>query len=296
MSFLGFGRRDRKGSTGSGAGSQRSPRGDARHFTVTVTSGAGTRPRQLRVSVATARLVALLAVAGLIGIAVLVSTYGTMTRAALRTRAVEAENHRLRGQLARLVQLEERLEQMDRSRRSLLGVAGVALSDSVLLPASAPIEEGTVTGAAYRHARPDTTLAETELDALGELAWEIPLEGPLTREFGPVGAGQFHTGIDIAGETGAKVRAAAEGVVSFAGEDETFGVVLVIAHTARVSTMYGHNSRLLARVGDFVFAGQDVAEVGSTGQSSAPHLHLELHWDGAAIDPTLVFRQLETAL
>ena len=68
-----------------------------------------------------------------------------------------------------------------------------------------------------------------------------------------------------------------------------FGVVLVIAHTSRISTMYGHNFEVSVRVGDFVSMGQKVAEVGSTGQSSAPHLHLEVQWDGGAIDPTLVF-------
>ena len=100
--------------------------------------------------------------------------------------------------------------------------------------------------------------------------------------------GIFHTGIDIAGETGAGVFAAGEGIVSFTGFHETFGLVLVIAHAPGVETVYGHNSQILVQVGDFITRGQVVAEVGNTGTSTAPHLHFEVHWRSRAIDPLLI--------
>ena len=81
------------------------------------------------------------------------------------------------------------------------------------------------------------------------------------------------------------MAAAGEGVVTFVGSDPVFGNVLVIGHGPRLATMYGHASRVLVRVGDYVTAGQAVAVVGSTGRSSAPHLHFEVQWDGRAVDP-----------
>jgi murein DD-endopeptidase MepM/ murein hydrolase activator NlpD len=53
--------------------------------------------------------------------------------------------------------------------------------------------------------------------------------------------------------------------------------------------MYGHNSKILAKVGDSITAGQVVTRIGNTGQSSAPHLHFEIHWRGKAVNPESVY-------
>lgn len=273
-----------------GLGRQDRPKGSgARDLTITVTAGAETRPRQFQVSPGSLRAAAAAAVVGLIAILILVASYSRMAYNSHLSGELRAENHRLRGQLSSLMELEQRVHSLDRSRRSLLGVAGVVFPDSGYRQGDVPAGEPAAGGVAYRHARPDSFIAESEVEEIRKVIRDLPLEGPVTRVFGPAGVGQFHTGIDVAGDTGAPIRAAAEGVVSFVGVDETFGLVLVIAHTSRLSTMYGHNFEVIVRVGDFVSAGQKVAEVGSTGQSSAPHLHLEVQWDGEAIDPALIF-------
>ncbi len=269
-----------------GLGGQK--RNGTREVTITVTAGAGSRPRQLCVSMAAVRLMVALFAVLLVAVVLLIVSYGIMSKRSLSAEALRDENERLHEQVARLTELEQRVDSMDRSRRTLLGVAGVAITDSSFMGAEAGPESTSPASAIYRHVHADSSVTEGEVGEIRELLSQLPLEGPMTRGFGPIGTGQFHTGIDIAGNTGSSVCAAGEGVVSFIGTDETFGLVLIVAHTSRLATMYGHNSQLHARVGDFVSAGQEIGEVGSTGRSSAPHLHLEVHWDGAAIDPAQV--------
>jgi murein DD-endopeptidase MepM/ murein hydrolase activator NlpD len=94
-----------------------------------------------------------------------------------------------------------------------------------------------------------------------------------------------HHGIDIAASHGAPVRAAGSGVVAFAGLDSVFGQLVIIEHGGGLQSLYGHNSVLEVGAGDWVQAGQQIARVGSTGESSAPHLHFEVRRGGAPVDP-----------
>ncbi|ARV63161.1 peptidase M23 [Nostocales cyanobacterium HT-58-2] len=86
-----------------------------------------------------------------------------------------------------------------------------------------------------------------------------------------------HEGIDIAGASGTPIMAAASGIVTKAGWNEWgLGNVVVIEHPDGSITVYGHNSRLLVKQGQQVSQGQVIAEMGSTGNSTAPHLHFEV--------------------
>jgi murein DD-endopeptidase MepM/ murein hydrolase activator NlpD len=276
--FLGIGDRARKSGP--------------RDLTITITAGAGARPRQYRFSPAALRFVAVASALGVLAMVLVLVTYGMMAQNSMKASELRSENRILRVQLAKLGELEQRVQGLDQSRRSLLGVAGAASADSSYGPVMGIARDVTGVPVVYRRALPDTTAPGSDGEEALRAICEVPLRGPVTRHFGPIATGQFHTGVDVAGDTGEPVLAAGEGVVSFVGDDDTFGLVLVISHTARLSTMYGHNDRVLVRVGDFVSAGQTVAEVGSTGQSSAPHMHFEVHWDGRAIDPAHAFEEL----
>jgi len=94
-----------------------------------------------------------------------------------------------------------------------------------------------------------------------------------------------HTGVDIAAREGDPVWAAADGEVSFAGWDNYFGNKIEIKHSDKLTSLYGHNAKLLVKVGDKVKQGQVIALVGTTGQSSGPHLHYEVHLNGQTVDP-----------
>jgi murein DD-endopeptidase MepM/ murein hydrolase activator NlpD len=113
-----------------------------------------------------------------------------------------------------------------------------------------------------------------------------PVEGVISKGFRvETTPDREHHGIDIAAPQGAPVRAAGAGVVAFAGSDSVFGELVIIDHGGEVQSLYGHNSVLEVDAGDWVEPGQEIARVGSTGESSASHLHFEIRRRGQPVDP-----------
>ena len=100
-----------------------------------------------------------------------------------------------------------------------------------------------------------------------------------------------HPGIDLAVPVGSDVRASGGGVVRQVGEDPAYGLFVLIQHPDGYQTMYGHLSRVLVQRNDMVRAGQVVALSGSTGRSTAPHLHFEIRLQGRSLDPTTLVRE-----
>lgn len=120
--------------------------------------------------------------------------------------------------------------------------------------------------------------------------WPVPGEYEITSGFGmrkhPVtGQHTMHRGIDIGAPEGTPIVATADGIVSFSGERNTFGNVLVIDHGYGYTTFYGHCSVLEKTVGEHIKRGDVIARVGSTGRSTYHHLHYEIRVDEAAKDP-----------
>ena len=118
----------------------------------------------------------------------------------------------------------------------------------------------------------------------------MPLSGRITSTFGyrrhPIThVYKLHTGIDIAARTGTPIHAAADGTVILSGWMGAYGNAIIIDHGGGVSTLYGHCSRLIARVGQDVKRGQVIAKVGSTGYSTGPHCHFERRENGKPINP-----------
>lgn len=94
-----------------------------------------------------------------------------------------------------------------------------------------------------------------------------------------------HEGIDVTAPTGTPIVAPAAGRVVFAGNDKGYGLTVEIDHGNGIRTRFAHASRLAVRVGQQVTRGQLIAAVGSTGLSTAPHLHYEIHVNGKPVDP-----------
>lgn len=101
---------------------------------------------------------------------------------------------------------------------------------------------------------------------------------------------EFHKGIDFAGATGTSIKATGDGVVTFAGWQSGYGKVLIISHGYGITTLYGHNSKLLVEKGDKVKKGQIVSKMGSTGRSTGSHLHYEVRVDGKIVNPSKYFK------
>lgn len=111
-----------------------------------------------------------------------------------------------------------------------------------------------------------------------------PTLGVLTSNFG-TRWGRLHSGIDIGADEGEAVRAAKSGRVIFSGTADGYGNYVKIDHGGGLETAYGHCSVLTANVGDEVERGQTIAYVGSTGNSTGPHLHFEVKIDGEFKNP-----------
>lgn len=119
--------------------------------------------------------------------------------------------------------------------------------------------------------------------ALG-IALINPVSGTITSRFGRRSRGT-HTGLDIANSTGTPIKSVASGTVIYAGYKGSYGRMVVIAHTDSVQTYYAHCSKLYVSVGQTVNQGDIIAAVGSTGNSTGPHLHLEIRVNGVAKNP-----------
>ncbi len=99
------------------------------------------------------------------------------------------------------------------------------------------------------------------------------------------GARAMHEGLDFVAETGTPVVAAAAGVVAVSEQQNDYGNIVEVDHGNGLSTRYAHLSKRLVKVGDVVFKGHQVGEVGSTGRSTGAHLHFEVRNQGQPLDP-----------
>jgi murein DD-endopeptidase MepM/ murein hydrolase activator NlpD len=116
-----------------------------------------------------------------------------------------------------------------------------------------------------------------------------PVVAGISSPFGPRGKG-FHPGIDLAVGSGTPVKAAAEGIVVFAGPGAGYGQLVEVAHGGRLSSFYAHLSRIDVVVGEQIETGGRVGLSGATGTVTGPHLHFELRLRGAAVDPSPALR------
>lgn len=122
----------------------------------------------------------------------------------------------------------------------------------------------------------------------GGMIW--PISGPITSEFGwrthPIfGTARFHSGLDIGGDYGMPIYAAASGTVIYAGWISGYGNAVIIDHGGGVTTLYGHNDSLNVGEGENVAQGQVIAMCGSTGNSTGPHCHFEVRENGEPVSP-----------
>ncbi|HEV8202111.1 MAG TPA: LysM peptidoglycan-binding domain-containing M23 family metallopeptidase [Candidatus Polarisedimenticolia bacterium] len=124
---------------------------------------------------------------------------------------------------------------------------------------------------------------DARVAAAPALAW--PIQGLITAPYGRRGKSDHHEGIDIDGETGDPIHAAASGTVVFAGTHGDYGRTVVIDHGDGLRTVYAHASALEVQEGDPVRVGETIAEVGHSGNARGSHLHFEVRRDGRPVNP-----------
>jgi len=133
-------------------------------------------------------------------------------------------------------------------------------------------------------------LLHTKKEMLTHTPSVWPVMGWVTSGFGfrtnPfTGLTQMHEGLDISNRVGTPVVATAEGIISDTGNDVVHGRILVISHGFGMTTRYSHLSKVMVQVGQKVKRGDKVAEVGTTGRTTGPHLHYEVRLNGIPVNP-----------
>lgn len=237
---------------------------------------------RLPLALARAAAIALAVIAVLLLLAIVL--YGPVYRTAARVPGLRREIARLQLENAQVNQLAQRLEQAEARYEQVRTMLG-----GNIVPRRAP--ELIV---AYPVVARVPGLREPYEDGPSlPTHWPLDEEWVVTREqSSATPGGEAHPGLDVAVPLGTPIRAAGGGVVAEAGNDPEYGRFVLIMHPEGYQTMYGHASRLLVVAGESVRAGQVIGLSGSTGRSTAPHLHFETRRAGRPIDPrTLLSRE-----
>ena len=204
----------------------------------------------------------------------------------------------LAARAARVSDLEVRLEAMGREQVRLEAVAAdLAAAEeqygrlrSLLVPSLPPGDGGIWLPLSGGRA------SDGESEGVGVSGATIPNVWPLS-EKGLItqgllkGVGGDHPGLDIAVQTDSYIRAAGGGKVVEVGTDEVYGLFVVIDHGEGYSTVYAHTSAQMVEQGQQVREREVIALSGSSGQSTAPHLHFEIRLNGSAVDPLTMVEQ-----
>ncbi|MBA2730923.1 MAG: M23 family metallopeptidase [Euzebyaceae bacterium] len=146
-----------------------------------------------------------------------------------------------------------------------------------------PSATSTATATAGDTTSAATGSATTSTD-VGTAGWTWPAGGTVTSEFG-YRWGRLHAGLDIGAPEGSPIWAARAGTVTFAGAMGGYGNLVLLDHGGGVSTAYAHQSSIMVSAGASVSAGQQIGQVGSTGNSTGPHLHFETRIGGSPQNP-----------
>ncbi len=177
------------------------------------------------------------------------------------------------------IQTKSQLEQLLSNRLA----ERITLGENIRFQTAAGLEE-------FRYFPSEDFSPRERLAFLGSL-FRSPLTSyRLTSNFGPrlnPLSGQLihHDGLDMAAPSGTPVLAAGDGVVLETGADPIYGTFMIIEHAGGYETLYAHLSKILTRKGQAVASGDPVAKVGSTGETTGPHLHFEIHYNGSPRDP-----------
>ncbi|MGB3912742.1 MAG: M23 family metallopeptidase [Thermacetogeniaceae bacterium] len=163
------------------------------------------------------------------------------------------------------------------SRRYGTSVGQLMVLNQITDPASLKAGQELIIAGNSKGVQPVTGQAQKMV-----FAW--PLKGRITSQYGPRN-GEFHHGLDIAGEMGELIRAGEKGVVITVGYLPFYGNTVIIDHGGGYKTLYGHISEFLVAKGDTVEKRQPIARVGSTGRSTGPHLHFEVRINDKTVNP-----------
>ncbi len=258
-------------------------RNGGQKLTIMVMPDGGPESRTFHISYKWLRVLAAGASGLAFALTVMVGSWWYLAARASRVADLEFQLEALDGDRARVQTLARQLESIEAlygNIRDLFGTAGSGTESDVWLPPASGSSRGRG--------------AET-LPAVGASppsVWPLGEKGFVTQALIEGASGNDdHPGLDIAVATDSYIRAAGGGTVVDLGEDKVYGRFVVLDHGGGYSTVYGHASLHLVEKGQRVREREVIALSGSTGQSTAPHLHFEILFRGEAVDPLIMVEQ-----
>lgn len=246
---------------------------DERHLTVIVVPHGDLETRTYEISYRRLKLLLALGVALVLLLVFVLALWVPVAVQASRVPSLLSQLDELEGERAKVVELARSLEEVEAQYervRQLLGADALVTDSAPVLP---PLRPGAGDPANVPN------------------AWPLSIPGFITQTQVHQGRRGEHPGLDIAAPENTPISASGGGVVKEAGEDPVYGRFVLIDHGDGLESLYGHASRIVVAAGERVRRHDVIALSGSTGQSSAPHLHFEIRRNGKAVDPLEYVRQ-----
>lgn len=244
---------------------------DGRRLTFIVVPHGDLETRTYEISYRVLKI-ALASVAVLVALfVVMVSMWWYVAAQAARVPGLERELARLEEERAQVAELARVLAEVEAQYERVRQLLGGDIAPSGAEPLLPPL-------------RPDTSRATSPGDEVSlPESWPLTQPGFVTRELTDGEA--RHPGLDIAVSAGAYIRAAGAGVVVDAGEDEVYGRYVLVDHGGGVESLYGHALTTFVEPGATVERHEVIGLTGSSGRSTAPHLHFEIRKDDQPVNP-----------
>ncbi len=209
------------------------------------------------------------------------ATVQTRAQTAATVSVISARTEEARTVRDRLAARRDDVAAAQSLKQSALADLGASRTHDLAEVESLAAESASL-AAAIQSAQASSGSSGTGAPSASGFIW--PVNGPVVSGFG-MRWGRMHEGIDIAVPSGTPIHAAASGTVIHAGWLGGYGNLVVVDHGGGLSTAYAHASAILVGVGQHVSQGDTLSLVGSTGNSTGPHLHFEVRVNGSAVDP-----------
>ncbi len=233
--------------------------------------------RTFRLSPWRLRFLAITLVLSAVTLAVLAGSWWFLAAKAAQVDELETRVTELTAANRRVEALGVQLEELERRYGDLVALFGVT-ADTAAAQIWIPPP------------RPSSSRVPTAPDGGPPNSWPLTQRGFITQAL-LEGETREHPGLDIAVPTGSYIRAAGAGLVVEVGEDPVYGRFVVVDHPDGYRTRYAHASELLVASGDSVRRNEVIALSGSTGRSTAPHLHFEISQNGQLVNPLTIVKQ-----
>jgi len=253
--------------------------------------------RSFRVSYLSVRFLFFLCIFFLVGTLALFFNQKRLLSLASRAAEFEQNNIELKRKNALILELAERIDTLEDLYDQVGGMLGTSVQfarPAGYEPSSRaelelmPGETGMMTGKGKTVPGEFSLQGTVDREGVRPSAWPLTVRGYITRKFSLTT--DRHPGIDIAVPRNTPVKATGDGVVAEARHDPIYGNYVVINHGNKLSTFYAHNSRICVMTGQRVLKDDVIAFSGSTGRSTAPHLHYELRKQNVPVNPQRFLR------